>query len=102
LWHEYQETPDKFFGRQKVQDILKARGDLPYTSAERVDLALAKVNTAYLDSHLSDSWPNRIYQFGFEFVKGLKTPPGIPNVYDTPAGNLGSLASSIVGKLLPF
>jgi RHS repeat-associated protein len=102
LWHEYQETPDKFFGRQKVQDILKARGDLPYTPAERVDLALAKANTAYINSHTSDSWPNRIYHFGFEFFKGLKTPPGTPIVYDTLAGNLGSLVSSIVGKLLPF
>jgi len=40
--------------------------------------------------------------FGFEFFKGLKTPPGTPNVYDTPAGRLGGLAISVVGKFLPF
>ena len=102
LWHEYQNTPDKFFGRKKVIDILKSDGRIPYTPAEKVDLALARANTAYMDSHISDSWPTRIYQGCFECIKGVFTPPGTPSVYDTPDGKIGSLLSSIVGKLLPF
>jgi RHS repeat-associated protein len=101
LWHEYQETPDKFFGRQKVQDILKARGDLPYSPAERVENAYRDVNHAYALTH-GDSKTAKVIQFGTQFIEGLVAPPGTPDVYDTFASKMGSLVSSIVTRFLPF
>ena len=44
----------------------------------------------------------KVVQFATQFIEGLITPPGTPDVYDTFAGKMGSLVSSIVGRLLPF
>jgi len=101
LWSEYQENPSKFFGRKKVINNLKAEGVLPYTPAERLENAYTEVQTAYLLSH-GESPGAKVVQFSAQFIEGLITPPGTPDIYGTFAGKMGSLVSSIVGRLLPF
>ena len=44
----------------------------------------------------------KVVQFATQFIEGLITPPGTPDVYDTFAGKMGSLVSSIVGRFFPF
>ena len=59
------------------------------------------MNHAYALTH-GDSKTAKAIQFGTQFIEGLVAPPGTPDVYDTFAGKMGSLISSIVSKLLPF
>jgi hypothetical protein len=101
LWHEYIDTPDKFFGRKRVIDVLKAEGRLPYSPVERLENAYMDANHAYALTH-GDSHIARAVQFSSEFVNGLLTPPGSPGLYDTLAGKLGSISSSIAQKIWPL
>jgi RHS repeat-associated protein len=101
LWHEYQDAPDRFFGRKNVLDILKAKGHLPYSPAERLENAYIDANHAYALTH-GDSHIARAVQFSTEFINGLLTPPGSPSLYGTLAGKLGSISSSIAQKVWPL
>ncbi len=64
LFKEYQSDPAKFFGRKRVKDILKVRGDIPYTPSEKLENAYREVNTAYWLTH-GDSDTAKSIQFWF-------------------------------------
>jgi hypothetical protein len=97
-WNEYQSSPDKFLGRQKNIDILKAKGRIPYTPADRANQAMVKANSAYMWTH-GDTLPAKGVQFTTELFKGIFTPQGTPQIYETPAGNIGATIGSAIGNI---
>ncbi|MBT8339339.1 MAG: DUF4123 domain-containing protein [Desulfatitalea sp.] len=98
-FNHYLKDPKSFFSRDKIQDIQKLKGDLPYTLDEKIAFGKVKID-AVKNWMKSDSvLPNTI-QFAGQFLWAAFTPPQTPPIFDTKWGKKADVASVFLGN--PF